>query len=57
MSCKDDLGNNNLAMVDNNLGISVTVTDSSGKDLLDSTQTGSIDISKIKRFYLDENGE
>lgn len=55
MSCKDDLGNTNAAM-DVDLNLYVSVFDKSGTDLLDSSQVNSIDVSKMRRFYLDETG-
>jgi hypothetical protein len=54
MSCKGELP---IPGFNTDAGLEVSVTDSAGNDLLDSTQAGAIDISKIKRYYLDENGK
>ena len=57
MSCNLYSENDDKQALSVDVGITLSVTDSAGNDLLDSTQAGAIDISKIKRYYLDENGK
>lgn len=55
ISCKSEMENKQYDSVD--VQLTVSIKDKNGKDLLDTSQIGFIDISKIHKFYLDKNGQ
>lgn len=54
ISCKSEMENKSYDALD--VQLAVSIKDKYGKDLLDTSQNGFIDISKVRKFYLDKNG-